>query len=154
MVFYFGNGMTTEKLEKLIEEAQQKVLHDPDAPNCVFTTVVWTKKGNVYYFPIHNDVFSGDYMEQEAHIQTLVEENDRQVLVAFSIGYPSQGSKSMMPAINCWYFNYRLTEIHPGNADSYVLGWGGRTEDGDQQICILRKIRDVLPPEAGSQLRS
>ncbi len=116
-------------------------------------TVVWTKKGNVYYSPISDDMYYGDYLELEQHIQALVAAEDTEIQLTFSLPHPSCTSPSLLrPIMNCWYFNYRLAQLQPKNLDSSILLWGTTRQNEASELYIVKRIKDYLPPDVKRSL--
>ncbi len=153
MTFLNDTGIPAEQIRRLLEAARQYVLEHLEASRFVRVTVVWTKKGNLYYFPISEDVYHGDYLELEKHIQTLVAAGDIEVQLTFSLPHPSQiTGKVMQPILNCWYFNYRLAQLRPQNLECPVLLWGTAGQNGAEALYILKRLREHLPPDVKMDL--
>ncbi len=129
----------------LLEETRRRLLSMPEIP---FLTAVRTKSGRLYFFPGSDGVFSGDYTCQETAIGALLSEEAGAVDVIFSIFQPrTPHGGTLQPEPPCGYFLQRLAQILPENRNARLLLWGGRTEDGQEDIYHLKSLKYALPPK-------
>ncbi len=119
----------------LLELAREKVRAMPEGQEVL---LVKTMEDNVYLFQDNMDMLTGDYSALEAHIQTLLNNQDTEVFCCFTL---FSDARDAQPNIPCWYFNQRLIEINPKNMDAEVLLWCG------EEDYSVKPLKVLLPPK-------
>ncbi len=128
-----------ETFSDLLEDARSRLRDRTDLEGIM---ALHTLSGNTYWTDITGNAVIGDYLEDEAAIQALIEHHDTAVACILNLyrnrTHPEEPSQ---PMVTSWYFSKRLTEIDPKNRDAMILLWGGGEKYGYKPLWV------TMPPE-------
>lgn len=119
------------EFDALLEEGLRLFRETPSADQVI---VLKTAKENTYHIVNHN-VYSGDYSDEEALIQTLVDNGDTQVLRLVCL------HSLRTVGVTTWNLSQQLRRIDQRNFETEVLLHGLQ-----RQGYYSKTLRQLLPP--------
>ena len=124
--------------QELVSHAENLLQTDASAQEVL---VVRTAKDNVFHC-FNHDIMSGDYSEEEAFAQMLIEREDTQIphIVCMWAG---RMCLKHIPSVDVpsWHMRQLLTKIDPRNGETEVIvnGFGG---------FLVKKFKILVPPKS------